>query len=322
MFATATLPLDCSAILGPDIGFWEPTQGHLNRKEILTRGREADAIIATVADPMDKELFDSAPNLKIIANFAVGFDNIDVREATNHGIVVTNTPDVLTDATAELTFALIFSAARRIVEGDALIRSGKWSGWKPTELLGAELWGRTLGIIGYGRIGKAVAKRAAAFGMHVVCLSRGEQASSGTIEFVPLDELLERSDFVTLHCPLNEDSRSIIDSNALSIMKKSAILVNTARGACIDEEALVQALYSGEIAAAALDVFDGEPVINPSLLSCPKTVFTPHIGSATVSARKRMGELCANAVRLVCAGESPPNILNPDVYGKMEEKKT
>jgi glyoxylate reductase len=254
------------------------------------------ALIPMPSDRIDAAVLAAGP-LKVVANHAVGVDNIDRDAARRSGIVVTNTPGVLTEATAELTFALMLATARRVVEADRYLRDGRFAGWQPMLLRGLELHGATLGIVGMGRIGKAVAERAKAFGMRVVHHNR----SSG----MPLNTLLDQSDVVSLHCPLSASTRHLIGADELRRMKPSAILVNCARGPVVDEAALVLALESGELTAAGLDVFEEEPRVHPDLIGRVDVVLLPHIGSATVRCRRRMGELAAQNVVAVLRGEAP-----------------
>lgn len=288
----------------------------LTRDELLAAVRDTDALLCMLTDRIDAEVFDAAPALSIVANFAVGFDNVDVAEATRRGIVVTNTPDVLTEATADLTWALLLAAARRVGEGDRLVRAGSWSGWSPTQLLGAPVHGTTLGIVGLGRIGTAVARRARGFDMDVCYTSRrrheSAEAETGA-RHVPLDELLRISDVVSLHAPLDDTTRHLIDEAALAAMKPTAVLVNTARGALVDEEALVRALRSGAIAAAGLDVFEREPQLSAGLSELPNVVLAPHIGSATTQARAAMVKLCCDNIIGVLAGRPPLTPVNAEV---------
>jgi glyoxylate reductase len=256
---------------------------------------DADALICLLLDRIDAAVLARAPQLRIVANCAVGFDNVDLAAAAARGIAVTNTPEVLTEATAELTWALILAAARRLGEGERLVRSGTWEGWRLDQLIGVGLAGKTLGIVGMGRIGTAVARRAAAFGMHVIG-GRG-------------DDLFARADVVSLHCPLNAETRRLVDARRLALMKPTAILVNTARGGMIDEDALVDALEAGRLFAAALDVFEGEPAVHPRLRSCARVVLAPHIGSATTEARTQMAQLCADAVKAMLSGQRPKNLV-------------
>jgi glyoxylate reductase len=271
----------------------------LGRAELLAAVADADALICLLTDRIDEELLARAPRLRVVADHAVGVDNVDLAACARRGIVVANTPDVLTEATADLTFALILAVARRVVEGDALVRSGRWLGWAPDHFLGADVSGRTLGLVGMGRIGQAVARRAAGFGMRIV--------HTGRAAGVPLAELLSESDFVSLHCPLTPATHRLIDAAALRRMKPTAFLINTARGAIVDEEALVAALAAGGIAGAGLDVFAEEPRVPPALIADPRVVLLPHIGSATHATRARMAELCISAVNEVLAGRSPAN---------------
>ncbi len=275
--------------------------------------RDADALVCLLLDRIDEAVLARAPNLRVIANCAVGFDNVDLAAATRAGIAVTNTPDVLTDATAELTLALMFAAARRLPEAEALVRSGHWPGWRLDQLIGQPIRGRTLGIVGLGRIGLAVAERAIGLGMRVIYASPREVATPLPVRRVPMDELFATADVVSLHCPLTPETRKLVNADRLARMKPSAILINTARGPCVDDEALAGALANGQIFAAALDVFDGEPEIDPCLLAAPRLVLAPHIGSATTEARSSMAQLCADGVIAVLSGTRPPNLVNREV---------
>lgn len=315
--ASAALPLEVAPILGSGVGYVEPPQGHLSRAELLAAVGGADGLICLLTDRIDGELLATAPRLRVVANFAVGYDNVDVAACTARGVAVTNTPDVLTEATADFAFALLLAAARRVAEGDALVRGGRWTGWEPGQHLGASVSGATLGIIGLGRIGRAVARRAAGFDMPVLALASGRNHADDPpgVDRVSLDQLLARADFVSLHCPLTDETHHIIDAGALLSMKPTAVLVNTARGPCVDEAALGAALAAGQLAGAGIDVFEHEPEVHPALLASPRAVLAPHAGSATYTARRRMGEICANAVRSALAGERPPTVINPEVYG-------
>lgn len=270
----------------------------ITRDELLSGLNGCVALIAMPSDRVDAEILDAAP-LKIVANHAVGVDNVDREAARKKGVEVTNTPGVLTEATAELTLALLLATARRVVEADAFLRRGDFEGWRPLLLRGFELSGATLGIIGKGRIGTAVAERASAFGMHVVHHNR----SSGQ-RLIPL---LEQSDVVSIHCPLTESTRHLIGEAELAAMKPTAILINTARGAVVDEAALVRALDAGQITAAGLDVFENEPEVHPGLIGRDDVVLLPHIGSATHRCRRRMAELAAENVVAVLSGSAPLN---------------
>ena len=312
---SAALPVDIRPILGPDVALHIPPRGSFSRAELVAALREADALIALLDVAVDDELLAAAPRLRLVANHAVGYDNVDVAAATRRGVLVTNTPDVLTDATADLTFALILAAARRLGEGEALARSGAWTGWAPDQLLGQSVAHRTLGVIGFGRIGQAVARRAAGFAMTVLYSAPREVGFPGARR-VELDELLAASDVVSLHCPLTPATRHIIDASALARMKPTAVLVNTARGPCVDEGALAAALERGTIAAAGLDVFEKEPSIHPGLLATRKVVLAPHLGSATLEARGGMARLCAEAVADLLAGRRPAHPVNPEVLAR------
>jgi glyoxylate reductase len=267
----------------------------------------AQGIVATPRTPIDAKFLDAAgPQLQIVALFAVGYDNVDLAAATERRVVVTNTPDVLTRATAELAIALLLALLRRVAEGDRFVRGGEPWGFAPTFMLGSGLDGKTLGVVGLGRIGSEVARLAEAFGMRVIHSSR----SGG----LPLAELLEQADVVTIHCPLTPETRHLIDEQALRRMRPSSVLVNTSRGPIVDEEALVRALEAGELAGAALDVYEHEPDVHPGLVGRDDVVLTPHLGSATTETRDAMGMLCVDALRAVLVeGRTPTNALNPEV---------
>ena len=269
-------------------------------EELRRRTAGADGLLSMLTDRVDAELMDGSPRLKAIANYAVGYDNVDVEAATSRGIAVGNTPDVLTDATADLAFALLLSAARKLPQAAASIPAGEWVTWEPAAYLGYDVHGATLGIVGAGRIGEAVARRAAGFDMEVLVHSR----RSG----VSLDELLRRSDFVSLHCPLTPETRHLIDAAALAKMKPTAILVNTARGPIVDQAALATALHEGTIAGAALDVTDPEPLpADDELLGAPNLIVVPHIGSATHSAREKMADLAVDNLLAALADRPMPH---------------
>jgi glyoxylate reductase len=272
----------------------------------------ADALVCLLLDTIDASVIARAPRLRVIANCAVGYDNVDVPAATAAGIAVANTPDVLTEATAELTLALMFAAARRLAEGERELRAGRWAGWRLDHLLGIGLGGKTLGIVGLGRIGRAVAHKAAALGMRIAYADQAATGEPGWRQFA-VDDLFAEADVVSLHCPLTPETRHLVDAARLARMKPTAILVNTARGGCVDEAALVDALTAGRIFAAALDVYASEPEIDPRLLWCPRLVLAPHIGSATTEARTQMAQLCADAVIAVLSGQRPRNLVNREV---------
>jgi glyoxylate reductase len=259
----------------------------------------SDAVLCLLTDRIDASLLERAPRLRIVANMAVGTDNVDLEAARRRGIAVSNTPDVLTDATADLAVALLLAAARRLCWGDRLVRGGGFTGWHPTLGLGADVTGKTLGIVGAGRIGRAVAERMRGFRMEVLPHSR----TSGP----PLDELLERSDFISLHVPLTPETHHLIGERELRLMRPHAVLVNTARGPIVDEAALVRALRGGWIAAAGLDVFEREPRLAPGLSELPNVALAPHLGSATVETRRRMAEIAARNIVAALRGEPIPH---------------
>ena len=274
-------------------------------EELVARAADAEGLLTLLTDRVDASLIDHCPGLRAISNYAVGYDNVDLDAASAQGIPVGNTPDVLTDATADLTFALLLAAARKLPEALAAVGDGDWLTWEPAQYLGAAVNGATLGIIGFGRIGRAVARRASGFDMNVVHTGNG--SSSGET----LAALLERSDFVSLHCPLTPETYHLIDDAALSRMKSSAILVNTARGPIVDHDAVRRALISGQIAGAALDVTDPEPLPrdNP-LLEAPNLIVVPHIGSATRAARERMADLAVDNLLAGLDGQPMPYQVN------------
>ena len=297
---TAKFPAVAREILAGEFDLIEhPTEHERTEEDLITILAEADAAITLLSDPITRRVLASNPNLRIVANFAVGTNNIDVAAARELGIVVTNTPGVLTEATADLTMALILAVMRRIVEGDDELRTLRRCEWDPLMLLGASLQNKRLGIIGMGRIGSAVATRARAFGMEVVGVRRGE----------PIDDLLATSDVVSLHAPLTPETHHLIDRDTLSKMKRGAYLVNTARGALVDENALCDALDAGHLRGAALDVFEFEPDVNPRLFAMKNVVIVPHIGSATEEARNAMARAAAGDVVRVLRGGRAVNLV-------------
>lgn len=288
------------------------------RDVLLQYARESDGMITLLTDKVDAELLDQALQLKVVANYAVGFDNIDVAAATARKVPVTNTPGVLTETTADLAFTLLVSAARRIVEGSDYARNGHWRTWGPMLLLGQDIYGATLGIAGIGRIGYAVARRARGFNMNILYYDtvRNEQAEREFgARFVSKEELLQQSDFVSLHVPLTPQTRHFIDAAALAMMKPNAVLVNTSRGPVVDTMALHDALKAGTIFAAALDVTDPEPLpADHPLYTLDNALIVPHIASASFETRNRMAEMAADNLLAGLAGEQPPNCLNPEVF--------
>ena len=277
--------------------------GAMPPADLRARLVAAEALISVVTDAIDRDTLAVASRLKVIANIAVGYNNIDVAYAQSRGIVVTNTPDVLTDAVADYTWALILAITRRIPEGERLLRAGAWKGWALDFMLGTELKGKQLGIVGFGRIGRAVAARAAAFGVRVVHASRGDRLLSP--ESLSLDRLLNTSDVVSLHVPLTPETRHLIDRRALARMKRSAYLVNVSRGPVVDEESLAWALGQHLIAGAALDVYEREPIVHPQLLGLENVLLAPHLGSATTETRTEMANLAVGNVLAVLEGRPP-----------------
>jgi glyoxylate reductase len=277
---------------------------YLTHEELVERSRGKQGIVALMPDAIDRAVIEAGTALEVIAVVAVGYNNVDVAAARARGIAVTNTPDVLTEASADLTWALILDITRRISEGDRLVRSGQWKGWAFDFMLGSDLGGKQLGIVGFGRIGRAVAARARAFGMRVAYMSRTPRAA-GEAEAMPLDRLLSTSDVVSLHCPLTPETKHLIDQAALARMKRSAYLINAARGPVVDEAALAWALKSRLIAGAALDVYEEEPKVHPDLLALENVVLAPHLGSATTETRTAMADLAVRNVLSVIAGQPP-----------------
>jgi glyoxylate reductase len=279
---------------------------------LARRLRDVDGLVCMLTDRIDAALLAGAPRLHAVANRAVGYDNIDLRTAAARGIVVTNTPDVLTETSADLAFALILAAARRVCEGDRLIRAGRWRGWSPDLLLGRDVHGATLGIVGLGRIGAAVARRARGFGMRILYHQRRAipRPPAGATR-VSLARLLAGSDIVSLHVPLTTATHHLIGSRELAHMRRGAILVNTSRGAVVDETALIRALASRRLAAAGLDVFAREPRVPAALRALPNVVLTPHVASATTATRARMALVAAQNLAAVLAGRRPPNVVVP-----------
>jgi glyoxylate reductase len=313
VFVSAPLPGDAVPRLtaaGHDVVVAPPGEGIYG--ETFAGGAATfEAMIALLSDRIDDAFLAQAPNLRVVANYAVGTDNIDLAAARARGVTVTNTPGVLTEATADLAFGLLLAAARRIVEGDRMVRAGQFVGWAPTLLVGKRVHGASLGIIGMGRIGQAMARRARGFGMHVGYTQTRrldepiERALGAT--FLSVDELFANSEFVSLHCPLTPTTRRIVNRARLGTMRKGGVLVNTARGACVDEDALADALERGPLAAAGLDVFEDEPVVPPRLIALPNVVLAPHIGSADGPTRNAMMVLAVENVIAVLAGKEAVN---------------
>ncbi len=295
-----------------------PYNRTLAKEELIRFARNKDALLCTVTDPIDHQVIHRCPGLRIISNYGVGYNHIDVGAATATGKIVTNTPGVLTDATADLTWALLFDVARRLSEGDRLVRRGEWKGWKPGFMLGTEVTGKTLGIIGMGNIGQAVASRARAFRMKVLYFSRtrlsAEKEQKLCIQWRSLFSLLREADFVSLHAPYTSETHHLLGQEQLKQMKKSACLINTARGPLIDEQVLIRALREKWIAGAALDVYEKEPTVPDAFKQMENVVLAPHLGSATLETREAMANLAVQNLVCFFQGKRPPHIVNPDVW--------
>lgn len=300
-----------------DVDLW-PDELPPSRAALIERVRGIDGLLCLLTDPVDAAVIEAAgPGLRVISNHAVGFDNIDIAAATARGIPVGNTPGILTDATADFAFALLMAAARRVVEGDRFVRAGRWRTWGPELLLGPDVHGATLGIIGFGRIGQAVARRAAGFDMHILYCDPTAPAADPALhaQAVDLETLLRDSDFVSLHVPLTPATRGLINRETLMLMKPGAILINTARGPVVDPGALYEALREGRIFAAALDVTDPEPIPPDSpLLALDNLILAPHIASASVATRRKMALIAAQNLIAGLQGKPLPNCVNPEVY--------
>lgn len=293
-----------------------PGETPIPYEELLQEVPGIDALLCLLTDKIDAQLMEQAgPQLKIIANYAVGFDNIDIAEATKRKIVVTNTPGVLTETTADLAWALLMASARRLGEGERLVRASQWAGWNPTLLLGMDIHGKTLGIFGMGRIGQAVARRAIGFNMRIIYCDVNEPKLPPDIKATQVDKetLLKESDFISIHCPLTRATYHAFGIEEFKKMKQTACIINTSRGPVIDEEALAKALQEGLIFSAGLDVFEKEPEIHPDLLNCPNAILIPHLGSASVETRSRMAEIAAQNIIARLNGQKPPNPVNPEV---------
>jgi lactate dehydrogenase-like 2-hydroxyacid dehydrogenase len=290
------------------------------RSELLSRVADKDGLICLLTEKVDEELLSKAPKLRLAATVSVGFDNIDVAACTRHGVIATNTPGVLDETTADFAWVLIFAVARRLLEGVEMIQTQTWKGWDLDQLCGSDVWGKTLGVVGFGRIGRAVARRARGFGMTILYSDaiRAAEANEREVgaEYVEFDRLLAESDFVTLHVPLLPTTRHLISTPQLARMKRSAFLINTSRGPVVDEAALVAALDGGQIAGVALDVFENEPKVHPGLLGRKNAVLTPHIASASLETRTKMAMIATENAIALFDGRRPPNALNPEVLEK------
>ncbi|MGH9735546.1 MAG: 2-hydroxyacid dehydrogenase [Candidatus Acidiferrales bacterium] len=301
-----------------EVEYWTSPE-RIPRSELLKRIADKEALVCLLTEKVDDELLNTAPKLRIAATVSVGFDNIDVPACTKHNVVATHTPGVLDDTTADFAWALLMVVSRRVLEGDAWLRSKGWPGWDLDQLLGSDVWGKTLGLIGFGRIGRGVARRSYGFNMRVLYhdavhapMNVEEQLRA---EYADLDKLLRESDFVSVHVPLLPATRHLISKDTLAKMKPTAYLINTSRGQVVDEAALVEALEEKKLAGAALDVFENEPNVHPGLLDRKDVVLTPHIASASVATRTKMAVMAANNVVACFHGKKPPNALNADALG-------
>ena len=321
VYVTRKLPKDGLDVLRRNCGTVEVFDGDaaIPRDGLLRAVRGRDGLVCLLTDRIDAAVMDAAgPQLRGIANYAVGCDNVDVAEATRRRIPVSNTPGVLTETTADLAWALMFAAARRIAESDRLVRGGRWRGWEPMQMLGVDVAGKTLGIVGAGRIGDAVARRAVGFRMRVLYhdeVARPELEKACGARRAALDELLREADFVSVHVPLTAATRHLIGAREFGLMRETAVLVNTSRGPVVDEAALVEALRAGRIFAAGLDVYEKEPQLAPGLAELDNVVLAPHIGSASRETRARMAVMAATNLVAMLRGERPENCVNPEVLG-------
>jgi glyoxylate reductase len=322
VYATRRLPQPALDLLSQhtQLSVW-PGELPPPRAVLMKEVAEIDGLLALPADRVDAALLDASRYLRVVSNYAVGCDNIDVEAATARGVLVTSAPDVLTETVADFTLALMLAAARRVIEGAQYVKAGRWRTWGPETLLGRDLYGATLGLIGFGRVGHAVARRAAGFGMSVLYHSPNRKLAEefdGGPEYAPLDQLLAASDVVSLHCPLADETYHLIDREALALLKPEAILVNTASGPLVDTRALIEALRQRPI-IAALDVTDPEPLPSDHpLLALPNAIVTPHVASASVQARTRMGLLAAADLVTALRGERPRFLVNPEAWGERE----
>ena len=294
--------------------------GAMPRGELLARLAGKGGLICVISEAIDQALLDACPDLRVVSNVAVGFNNVDVAACTRRGVVVTNTPDVLTDTTADFAWALLMATARRVVEADRYLRDGRFQKWEYMTLLGADVHGKTLGVVGFGRIGRAVARRAQGFGMRVLYQDAvaADAATERKLHATRADlaSLLRESDFVTLHTPLIPETRHLINAQSLRTMKTTAFLINAARGPVVDEAALVQALKEGWIAGAGLDVFEEEPKVHPGLIGLPTVVLAPHIASGSSETRLKMATLAVENCLAVLEGKTPPTPVNPEVLDR------
>jgi glyoxylate reductase len=300
------------------VDYWKPSE-RIPREDLLKRVADKEGLVCLLTEKVDEELLSVAPKLRIASTVSVGYDNIDVAACTKHKVVATNTPGVLDDTTADFAWTLLMAIARRLLEGDAWMRSGTWPGWDLDQLVGGDIWGKTLGVLGFGRIGRGVARRSRGFEMRVLysdaVRASAEVEKELNAEFVDRDRLFRESDFISVHVPLLPDTRHLISKDNLEKMKRTAFLVNTSRGPVVDEAALAEALENKKIAGAALDVFEHEPKVHPALLMRKDVILTPHIASASVETRTKMAVMAANNVVALFEGRRPPNALNADALG-------
>jgi len=321
ILVSGNLPASVRKFLGKDFRVEYHAEDRPMPRDVLLRSlANKVGLLSMITDTVDEELFLQAPQLKMVANMAVGYNNIDVAAATRRGILVSNTPGVLTEATADLAFSLILATARRVVEGDRMVRNGDFKFWAPFLFLGREVSGKTLGIVGMGRIGQAVARRAAGFSMPVIYHSRTplKKSLEKTLRAtgVSFSRLLQEADFISLHVPLYPETTHLIGKREFNLMKRTAILINTSRGPVVDEKELLTALQKGRIAGAGIDVYENEPAITAGLETLSQAVLLPHVGSATLETRTRMAELAAENLRAGLLGRRPPHLVNPQVFKK------
>jgi len=318
IYVTSEIPEKGLEILKKEFKIKSNNSGKsLSKNELISEAKKADAILPLLSDEIDDKVMDELENLKVIANYAVGYNNIDVKAATKRNIIVTNTPDVLTETTADLTWGLLLAVARRIVETDKILRNGKFEGWAPKLLLGKEVNNKTLGIIGFGRIGKAVAKRAQGFNMKVLYNKRNrlneKEEEKLNVEYRDFENILKEADYISINTPLNESTYHLFSSKEFSLMKNDGTIINTGRGPIINEKELVRALENKEIGGAGLDVYENEPEVEEGLLKFENVVLTPHIGSATYQARNKMAELAAKGAVAGYKRENVSNIVNEEL---------
>ncbi|MDR7520229.1 MAG: D-glycerate dehydrogenase [Armatimonadota bacterium] len=322
VYVTRRLPEPALARLREHVDFtmWETDEVPPPREVLLREAAPCDGLLSLLTDRIDGALLDAAPRVRVVSNYAVGYDNIDVEAATARGVVVTNTPGVLTETVADFAMALLLASARRLVEADRFTRAGRWKSWEPMLFLGQDVWGATLGLVGLGRIGAAVARRASGFGMEILyydVVRREDLERELGLEFAPFEDVLRRSDFVSIHTPLLPQTRHLIGAAQLKMMKPSAILINTARGPIVDQEALTEALRTGTIAGAGLDVFEVEPIPpDHPLLGLDNVVVAPHIASASVGTRTKMALMAVDNLLDALAGRRPANLVNPEVWDR------